>query len=200
VYSIKTNTVVNSFYTESPVLDGIANRGFYQYNDSIYFFKALKSSVIKIDQYGYEVAYAWDFGKFNPEQVKLDKDITSEKLSEMVKSSQIKGVYVSQKQNDKYYYTCFVSHDPQDSEKITFVHVLYDKRDKKTYVFDKFKEYLYFGPLYWCNEYALGQSYIFSYKDIPKFIDSPVFDEENRNKLRAMKEDDNPFLLKYYFK
>ena len=39
-----------------------------------------------------------------------------------------------------------------------------------------------------------------NYKDIPKFIDSPVFDEENRNKLRAITEDDNPFLIKYYFK
>jgi len=41
---------------------------------------------------------------------------------------------------------------------------------------------------------------VFYYKDISKFIDSPVFDEENRNKLKAMKEDDNPFLIKYYFK
>ena len=207
VYSINSNTVVNSFYKENPVLDGFAVKEFYRYNNSIYYSKALISSVFKIDQYGYKIAYAWDFGKFNPERIKFDKDITNERLSEMFKSSQIKGVYYTKYQNDNYYYTAFVGHDrdlasqdPKDSEILTSVHVLYDKRDNKTYVFNKFKEYLYFAPLYWCNEYVLGASFIFYYKDIPEFIDSQVFDEENRNKLKAIKEDDNPFLIKYYFK
>jgi len=204
VYSINSNTVVNSFYKENPVLDLFEVKKFYRYNDNIYYSKSLKSSVFKIDQYGYEVAYAWDFGKFNPERVKFDKDITDKRVWEMYESSQIKGIHVSQFQNNNYYYTCIASSDTffvsQDKVKTTYVHVLYDKRDNDAYVFNKFKEYLYFNPLYWCNEYVLSYSFLFYYKDIPKFIDSPVFDEENRNKLRAMKEDDNPFIIKYYFK
>ena len=170
VYSIKSNTVINSFYKENPVLDGFVVKEFYRYDDSIYYSKALKSSVFKIDQYGYEVAYAWDFGKFNPERIKFDKDITDERLIEMFKSSQIKGIHIRQYQNDNYYYTNFVgydtdlaSHDPQYTERLANVHVLYDKRNNKTYVFNKFKEYLYFGPLFWCNEYVLDHSFIFYY-------------------------------------
>jgi len=197
VYSNLSNTIVNSFYQENPNLFFIANLKFHVYNNNIFFQRPLKSSVLKVDQDGYEVAYVWDFGAMNPENTQFDKDITHEKMKEMFDDSRIKGVFTSHFQNDIYYYTSFVGINQQDKTRRRVVNVLYGKQDKKVYVFDTFKENLHFYPIFWCNEYVLSFTQPY---DANIFLNPSVLNEENRKKLAAIKEDDNPFLIKYYFK
>ena len=200
VYSTQSNTIVNSYYQENPAIFQWSCGKFYQYNNAIYFCKPLVSKVFKIDQHGYEVAYAWDFGALNPENIKFDTDITNERLSEMFRNSQIKGFLFYQSQNDNYYFTSFINQEPSVSAyKQKYTSVLYEKRNNKKFVFEKFKEGLMFLPIFWCNDYVLATSTAFS-NNTSKRVDPSVLDEENRRKLNAIKEDDNPFIIKYYFK
>jgi hypothetical protein len=98
-------------------------------------------------------------------------------------------------QNNSYYYTLFFY---KKKKKIVISNVLYDKRDNIVFVFDKFQEGIRFSPPnYLCNEYVLSSSQS-DLKD--RVINSSVLDEENRKKLEAIQEDDNPFIIKYYFK
>ena len=204
VYSTKSNTIVNSFYQENPAISPIYTSQLYQYNDSIYFFAPLVSTVFKINQHGYEVAYAWDFGAMNPENTKLDSDITKQHLSELLHDSQIKGIYICPFQNDTYYYTQFSRY--VDQVIAPPINVFYDKRNNKKYVFETFKEDLSFFPVYWCNDYVLASSATVLFNSVTntempnKKVIPSVLDEENRKKLEAMQEDDNPFIIKYYFK
>ena len=195
VYSVQSNSIVNSFYREEPAIFSFNLERFYQYNDSIYFYKPLVSSVFKINQQGYKVAYSWDFGVLNPENRKLDKDLTKEELVEMFKNSQIKGIYNTQFQNDNYYYTRFASALNQNN--FVDINVLFDKRDNKKFVFEKFKEDLFFYPIFWCNDYVLASTYKY---DCDKVINDAVLDEKNIKKLESIDEEDNPFIIKYYFK
>ena len=194
VYSTRSNTIVNSFYRENPAIFNFNNRSLCRYNDSIFYFKALVNKVFKINQHGYEIAYSWDVGVLNPETTKLDTDITNERLTDMFLNSQIKGVYNEQFQNDKYYYTLF---NRSVNQNIVRTNVFYNKRDHKKYVFEKFKEDLAFFPFYWCDDYVLSSSGSFN---TSKSVTLSILDEENAKKLNAMEEEDNPFIIKYYFK
>ena len=195
VYSTQSNTIVNSFYSENPAVFTFNFKSLYQYNKRVYYYKALISRVFRITQHGYEVAYAWDMGTSNPENTQLGTDITNEKLAEMFLNSQIKGIYNVQFQNDKYYYTLFLRAINRD---VIRTNVFYDKRDHKKFVFEKFKEDLVFFPFYWCDDYVLSASNIFN--NLSTANDPSILDEENTKKLKAIKEDDNPFIIKYYFK
>jgi len=196
VYSIRSNVIINSFFQENPGIFNFNNNWFYKHNDSVYFYKPLKNKVYKINQHGYEVAYAWDFGKFNPETTKIEKDITIEGLTEMFKTSQIKGIFNSSFQNNQYYYTRFNRIVNQDLFNPLYINVIYQKEGNKAYVFEKFKEDLFFFPVFWCDEYVLATSQIYQ----KKAVEPSVLDEENRNKLNTIKDSDNPFIIKYYFK
>lgn len=196
-YSNQSNTIVNSFYKENPAINGFNLLSFYHYNNGIYFYKPLKSAVFKIDQHGFEVAYSWDFGALNPEKAELDSDITSERIAEMYMNAQIKGIYNIQYQNDDYYYTLFRRYVNQD---LVNINVLYDKRTNRKIVFDNFKEGLRFFPIFWCDNYVLATSSLFRERNVGKTVDPMVLDEANSNILNTIEEDDNPFILKYYFK
>ena len=199
IYSVQSNTIVNSFYQENPVVRFITQRG-YKYNDSLYSCHPLVNKVFKINQQGLEIVYAWDFGALNPEQTKFEKDIEvkGERLIQMYRSAQIKGIYVLQFQNDKYYYTYFSRFVNYD--KVLHTNVFYDKRNHKKFVFENFKEDVHFKPIMWNDDYALATLLPDFSLNKFKAIDPSILDEENRQKLEAMKEDDNPFIIKYYFK
>jgi hypothetical protein len=112
----------------------------------------------------------------------------------MIENSHIKGFFHKQFQNDSYYYTMFVRYVNQ----IGFsANVFYNKLNNKVFVFEKFQEGFSFFPHYWCNEYALSTSHVYGDQ---RGINASVLDEENRKKLEAFQEDDNPFIIKYYFK
>ena len=87
----------------------------------------------------------------NPKKTKLDTDISNERLVEMFLNSKIKWIYNLQFQNDKYFYTSFIRYDNQNSLQ---TNVFYDKRNHKTFVFEKFKEDLTFYPFFGCMGYA----------------------------------------------
>jgi len=203
VYSTRSNIIVNSFYREDFASFNFNPRYLYQYNDNVYYYKPLISKVFKIDQHGYEVAYSWDFGALNPENTKLNKseidypsgNNTNERLFKMVMNGQIKGIYNIQYQNDKYYYTLF---NRSVNSQILRTNVFYNKRDHKTFVFEKFKDGFVFFPFFWCDDYVLATSA--SSSSSSKAIDPSILDEENAKKLNELKEEDNPFIIKYYFK
>jgi len=201
VYSTRSNIIVNSFYREDFAIFNFNPRYLYQYNDNIFYYKPLISKVYEVDQHGYKVAYSWDFGSLNPENAKLNKSeldnhngsITNERLAKMFVDGQIKGLYNVQYQNDKYYYTLF---NRSVNSEILRTNVFYDKRDHKTFVFEKFKEGLIFFPFFWCDDYVLSTSA----SSFSKAIDTSILDEENAKKLNEIEEEDNPFIIKYYFK
>ena len=196
VYSTRSNTIINSFYKNNYNIPAQVGKSYYQYNDSIFFYEPIVSKVFRINQYGYEVAYAWDFGAMSPENSRLEKDISSERSFQLFESGQMKGLLNRQFQNENYYFTRSTRIAKLYSNEILHINILYDKRNNRAFVFEKFKEDLTFFPVFWNDEYVLASSHIY----LKKAVDFTVLDEENRNKLKAITEDDNPFLIKYYFK
>ena len=76
-------------------------------------------------------------------------------------------------------------------------HVFYDKKKKKALVFDHLdgKECKMNQPLYFGEDYLLTDVL---YDDREKF--RSILPESEYQKLKSMLEDDNPCLLKLYFK
>ena len=139
VYSTRSNTIINSFYKDNYKIPLYRGKPFYQYNDSIFFYEPLVSRVFKINQDGYEVAYAWDFGAMSPEKSRLEKNINAERTGQLFESGQIKGTLNTQFQNENYCFTRFTRIAKLYSNEIININVLYDKRNNRAFVFERFK-------------------------------------------------------------
>jgi hypothetical protein len=100
---------------------------------------------------------------------------------------------MNQSQNKDY---CYVPLRRKIGTRPPITHVFYNKKEEKGYVFDFLTEgYSMHHPLYFGDEYLITD---IVYEDRETF--KSILPEEEYRKLENMLEDDNPCLLKLYFK
>jgi hypothetical protein len=114
------------------------------------------------------------------------------KLIESLEKSEIPYFFNAQTQTDLYYYTQAIFKLKQT------VHVFYDKRDNTSKNFERFTENVSFNPIYWCDDFVLGVSNHFYTLD--KMLNHAILNDLERQKLLAIQDDNNPCLIKYFFK
>lgn len=170
---------------------------FYSYQDKTYFTPALfNNEAYEIDSDEIKVAYRWDFGENNINMKKFgfthkDCNFNTEKetIDKAVNDQTIPYLLISQRQNDKYYYaSLFYGYKIRQS-------VFYRKEDKQSFIIGKNENDIQLRPFVFTNEYIVCA---IEPKDYEKY--KLVLDEDQYKKLISRTEDDNPCLIKFYFK
>jgi hypothetical protein len=194
LHSKSQDKFIKSYYRDDRALDVIAHYVFHFFEDKVFFHKPFNNEIFSIENNELKVAYRWDFGKQTMDIRKHHMPINGNEMVslEKLRNSQIPYHYNVHAQTDLYYYTQLIVR----FEKV--LHVFYNKRTKRSMVFDTFVEGLGFLPVYWCNDYVIGtQNSVLS---INQLINEDLLNDAGKQRLREIKEDDNPCLIKYYFK
>ncbi len=187
---------VKGFWYENRILNSQNPRVFYQYDKRTYFSTPFHNEVYTIGKDSLQVSYRWDFGKDNIDLKKAGFTLTPDKEQEEDKlllqyllDSTIPYILSRQQQNDKFYYA-----------KLTFgfriwKNLFYRKKDGKSFFFEKTAEGIPLRPLAFNNDYLIC---LVNNDDFENY--KQVLPEEEYRKLEQRLEDDNPCLIKFYFK
>ena len=199
IISQETGKIVNSFYKNKSVYNKWTSNVFRMYNNDTYFHLWLFNTVYKITKDGYTESYEWNFGNETMDIMRYDiftsvqnlnKDMDN--LEQKIQNGVIPYEITRNFQNLHYY--CAQLRFDRKTEKT----VLYDKKSGKSIFFELTTEGIQFFPiLYFGDEYMISA---LNYDDREKLLDCPLLEETDREKLLSFKWDDNPFLVRYYFK
>lgn len=198
IISKRTMQCVKKYWKENRNLDFLYPRGFYKFRGKMYFFRPFGREVYQFDKNNMNIAYKWDFGKdnysvedFGFSKAESKGEQEGALLMKKLKDSSIPYLISNQAQSNKYYYTKLVFGFTPDGQ----YHVFYRKSDGKSFFFKETKEGIKLNPLLFCDEFMLCLA---SNADLNAYI--RVLDEKENRKLIKRKEDDNPVLIKCYFK
>lgn len=189
----QTMEIVNTYEKGPEILEA---GWFYPYNEDLYFFKKHENLVHKVTKDSLSLAFQWDFGKDNLKMYDLGLTYKDENYQaendlywKYMKDGTIPYLIVRQAQNNNYYYACLRHQYKYDKS------VFYRKSDGK---------YLIFGEKSWnrpTNALVFTDDYMIILLNRDNYDNfKPILPESEHKKLEAMTEDDNPCLLKLYFK
>lgn len=189
---------VKSYWKGNRNIYSLYPRAFHKYGDNLYFFRPFGREVYQIDKDSMSIAYKWDFGKDNYSiadwgisETQSGEDTESTLLMKKLKDSTIPYIISHQAQTNKYYYSALVlGFTPKGC-----YHLFYNKEDGKSFFFKETKEGISLKPLFWCDEFVLCLA---SNEELDSY--QKVLGDTEVNKIANRKEDDNPVLVKCYFK
>jgi hypothetical protein len=194
LFSREQGNFIDSYYEENKVLSMFSNDVFYTFNDEVFFSEPFVNEVYKIKETGMEVAYRWDFGNMNMDLDKFNlpsgRDNGIRKIIEMLRDSQLHSLCDIQIQTGEYYYARSLRNLEHQ------LHLFYHKKTNKTYIFEKFSEDIFFYPACWCNDFVIATS---NFHAKPAVIQT-ILDKENNYKLNQICEDDNPYIIRYWYR
>lgn len=187
---------LNSF-SKGPTVIKAYSRWVYSYSDKLYYAQTLESNnVYEITTDSLKIAYKWDFGKdnFNIYDLSLtfkeENQAREDKLINQYIENQVIPYWIlNQQQNKSYYYACLRFGEKYD------MNLFYHKESNKCFILGEKGCNLQIRPLVFTDDYMICNLF---QKDYENF--KPLLPEAECKKLEAMTEDDNPCLLKLYFK
>ena len=184
-------------------LTGYMGYNLSKYADDIYYALPFVRDVYKLTgKDSLQVVYTWDFGKDNYSMSQWGVSDTQwggirEKrmIDQYLTEYTIPYFINAQVQTDSFYY-CQFGIGMKKNYKNT--HLFYRKSDGKNVYFETTSEGLHFKPMYW------GEDYVISISDEGDMLDLDIYKSflppSEYAKIANRKEDDNPFLLKCYYK
>ena len=191
----ETMEIVNSYcYGTRFLQDG----DFYEYQNALYYYEKLKQyrRVYIVGKDSLDLLYQWDFGDDNFDMYDLDLTYQDENYVKeydafwrYMQDGTVPYLIVKQAQIMDYYYVCLRFQYKYDKN------IFYRKSDGK---------YLVFGEEDWCintDSHIFADDYMIitlnpnNYDNFKQFLS-----ESDCKKLNSLTEDDNPCLLKLYFK
>lgn len=201
--SKETNQIINSFWRGKGLEDSFIVSPFWKYNGEIYFSSGVTNNVYKISPEGYELTYKWDFGKYDidkfrkkeittPIDPRKSSERTLELINQMINSNKLYR-FNSKLENNNYYYAQIVFNNNKNKSP----HIFYNKKTNETFYFFETTEGISFITHYMTDKYILGEILL---EQMELLLSNNTLDEEQREKLMAKKFDDNPILVKLYFK
>ena len=181
------NELLSFFHTMYP---------FYEYHGKWYFFSSVANGTYELGSESLVNAYVWDFGKYNynadniliSETMRNDYDKMMEEYRRLPYMINIQG------QNNRYVMAQIIL------KNVVYANLMFDKSTQECKFIKHFDESVEFQPLQVTNEYVL--SYCI-HDELEKYINKEMLDEINRQKFEALmnaKEEENPIIIKYYFK
>lgn len=194
VFNPRTMELINSYNSGSSLLK---MEGFYSFDNKLYYFEKLEGNrVYHVTKDSLKIAYQWDFGNENVDVYSMDLTFDDDKKEmeyplfwRYMKDGTIPYIKVSQSQNNIYYYTCLRYQYKYDK------HVFYRKSDGK---------YLIWGGNNWnvpTNALVFTDDYMILLLNQDNHENfKPILSDYECMKLDSLTEDDNPCLLKLYFK
>ena len=191
--------MVSGFWRNDRILDMGSLNPFYEYNNNLYFATAYQNIVYRLTDNGLHPVYCWDFGKdgIDNEMLQKYRSIVNEgkRNDELIKDlsdGTLPFCMKFHRENDLYYY---VSLQKGLGTANRNINVFYRKQDGSTFVFERLAGKLSINPL------LLTEDYIVSILNFEEYTNlRPFLSEQDYSKLLSRKEDDNPCLVKYYFR
>ncbi|MDR1897936.1 MAG: 6-bladed beta-propeller [Prevotellaceae bacterium] len=196
LYSRSSNRFINESFPEEESLYTRLGTPVFPY--SSFITRPVDNNVYEITPEGdVSIAYSWDFGKLNIDPDKLfypsEKELQQKfrEYMEKARASEIVNYFFGASGgNETYLYTVII-------RKNRGLHLFYNKETKEHLLFEKTKEQAYLYPCIWTEDFITG---IIPNVDMILPLPDAILDAENLEKKRKRKEDDNPVLIKYYFK
>ncbi|GHU92131.1 hypothetical protein FACS1894155_12350 [Bacteroidia bacterium] len=149
----------------------------------------------------YSIAYTWDFGKLN-NSVDIAKKFPERNLDweeRRVLSNQMRFSEIV-----NYYFVCIGGNRTYRYAQIArngkMVNLWHKISEKKTFVFEKTIENAAFYPLYWDDAFVIGFGPFGGHSVLEETVPDIILNKEDLIKKRQIEENDNPVLIKYYFK
>lgn len=191
--------IIHETWHNDRMLDMGLLKPFYQYDTKIYFSTAYQNTVYNIQNSSLEEVYQWDFGKNNiePQQLLIYTKIknASERNNKLLKDLE-EGIlpYAMEKhnENNKYYYVALRKGVGFNRP---WINVFYRKQDGKSFVFKQTTEGVHLHPILFSNDYLIS---VLSPNDIDRY--NHILPNTEYAKLKSYSTDDNPCLIKLYFK
>ena len=190
---------VSGFWRNDRILDMGSLNPFYEYNDNVYFTTAYQNIIYKLTEKGVHPVYCWDFGKDGIDDEMLQKYLSIEnegkRNDELIKDlsdGTLPFCMKFHRENDLYYYVSLQKGLGTANKNIN---VFYRKQDGSTFVFERLAEKLSINPLLLTEDYIVSKLNFDDYTYLRPFLS-----EQDYSKLLLREEDDNPCLVKYYFK
>jgi hypothetical protein len=166
---------------------------FHKFEGDVYYFEAMANKVYKFSSDGYETAYEWDTGVqiIDPKELTNEYYTTNEGwrvLIEKQEMGEVPFVFGMQSQSKNYYYALVIP-------KRNFKHLFYDKHTGESLFFERTSEGIELNLIHMTEDYAIG-----FIKDIDTSGLQKVVSAKDAELLKARKDDDNWWLVKYTFK
>lgn len=181
------------------MLDMGLMKPFYVYNENVYFGSAYHNEVYRIASDSLKMEYRWDFGSGNIDKQKLlsysqieNSSQRNDKILRDLESGVLPYSMESHNQNSRYYYVALRKGIGRSRP---WINVFYHKADGKTYVFEKTKEGIGIRPVSFTDEYIIS---LLPFDNVE--IYKKILSDEEFTNLSLRKSDDNPCLVKFYFK
>lgn len=199
-YSSKRDSIVKESFPEATNI--LNNYCLMEFPYGNHLHRPLSDTVYKIEKAGGIIpAYKWDFGESSntEKQLKeLEKIPANEFRSfhrKMINSDIINQVSQLRGGNSRFLF-CQLWREGKR------INIFHDKTNLKNYVFERTIENAGIAPLYWHEDYMIGcyTADIIDAIDIDDFIPDAILDEKNIAIKKRLTENDNPILIKYYFK
>ena len=202
-YDVKENKIIHKEYEPKEIACYMFHfRCFYEYNGQWYFSYVYDREVYIIGPKSLEKGYTWDLGKHN---YNIDNFVITE---EMHRDANIRRDAIfsrfpywldQQGQNNRYVIAQIRKYDDEWTK---LGNLIFDKTTQECKYIKRlgFTESVGFRPHVVTNEFVLSYC---NYEDLDEYLNAEILDEENRNKLEILKGakiEQNPVIIKYYFK
>ena len=211
-YNTEDNKVLRQEYKENYFISSFSTYyPFYEYNGKWHFYRTFDNSTYELGSDSLTVAYTWDFGKLNYNPNSVGSGITSfssisrAEYGEMVveHTKLLPYRFRIQCQNDRYIIAQIILENTDyfnGKGTLKLGYLVYDKSAQKCIFIKNFDEAVRFYPMITTNEYALS---FCKHEELELYVNKEMLDETNRQKFEDLinaKEEENPIIIKYYFK
>ncbi|HOX76242.1 MAG TPA: 6-bladed beta-propeller [Bacteroidales bacterium] len=164
---------------------------FSQNGNHTTFFQGFTNDIYDIDTSGLRFRFRWDFGEHNLDYRDLPEGKDPMYYMALLRNGNMASCFYSYQENQSIIMTRFIF-DKQ------WVSLIYDKADKKSTIVKRFTEDIVLPPFP-----VLSEEGILGYADPMEahlLVNESVVDEPSRSVIANLKPEDNPILIRYYFK
>lgn len=206
IMDVDSAQTIKGLWKDHNNLNWAISAGFsYKFQNKIYFTPSIERNVYEVVSDSLQIAYTWDFGEDNYDASDVRSQLDGlthvdkeEHWTEMRKTGAVPYTLLRQGQTNRYYFTNILGvlgeYDDKGYAK-NYFSLLYDKETSKSYYFKKTTEGFAIRPDMFTED-AICQ--LVSTEDLNLLL--PVLNETEKAKVMKRIEDDNPCLLKFYFK
>ena len=196
-YDVEENKIFHQEYEDDPFLNNFlflsltSHTRFYEYHGKWFFYRFVDNITYEVGKDSLKEAYTWDFGKHNYDSKKLGLPNEPMSINTLPYRINLQG------QNNRYVIAQIAL---RDNIPKAGVYIMYDKSTDGCKLVAQFTESAEFLPRKVTNEYVLSWAI---HGTLEKYMTEEILDDINQQKFRTLinsKEEQNPIIIKYYFK
>ena len=192
----ESTEIITSYKKAHRCLDGF--KTFHKENGVVYFSNPFDHCTYRVTSSELVPEYIWDFGEETYHIEKKgytglhDNYKTEEKDKAIsLQNGTIPYALLYRGETSDYYHLEMI--EKVKTRKSFFVH----KESRKSYSFVSDDDHIHLNPIHIGDDYILSE---IKYEDIPRYLDSGLLSEKDKEILRKITTDDNPVIAKLFFK